>query len=235
MPFAAMSPVRADFRFPFDVRHLLLLVALTWLASFAHEATHHLVGAAVCGRVGRMSLSLFALDARCGPGWPWSTAAGPALSYLLMWTGMALVLRRRHVFWGFALVIADKPLLRLFTAITGGGDEGLLWRLASPAHGRWLATLCILLLVLPPVVACYRALAPRRRVRVFVLAMVLPMLPILPVPFIDRAVYGPWIAGAEILPAAAGVPWSVWGVELGVLVLLLALALRGGPIRRVAA
>lgn len=31
----------AGYRFPFDARSLLALVALTWLASFAHEFTHH--------------------------------------------------------------------------------------------------------------------------------------------------------------------------------------------------
>src|ERR1044072_970586 len=95
-------PSMRDFRFPFDARHLLALVALAWLASFAHEFTHHLAGAFVCGQTGRMRLSLFALAGACEPYWPWTTAAGPLLSYALMWFGTALVLRGRHVWWGFA-------------------------------------------------------------------------------------------------------------------------------------
>ena len=83
-----------------------------------------------------MSLSLFALDAGCGAGWPWTTARGPALSYILMWLGIALVSCSRHAWWGFALVIANKPVLRLATALAGGGDEGVLWDLWSPVHGR---------------------------------------------------------------------------------------------------
>ena len=211
------------YRFPFDLRSLVALVALSWLASFAHELTHHATGALACGGVGRMSLSLFANAADCGDRWSWTTFAGPALSYALMWMGMALVLRGRQPWWGFALVIANKPVLRLVTALAGGGDEGVLWDLVSPQDGRWLASATVLALSLPPLWVCWRALAVRRRGAVFAAALLLPMLPILPVPFIDRALYGDWIAGTAALPAAFGVPWSVWAVEAGVLVLLLVL------------
>jgi len=211
------------YRFPFDARSLLALVALSWLASFAHEFTHHAAGAFLCGGVGRMSLSLFANAADCGDRWPWTTAAGPALSYALMWLGMLLVLRGRDPWWGFALVIANKPVLRLVTALAGGGDEGVLWDLLSPQYGRWYASAAVLALSLPPLLACWRALVPRRRAVVFTGALLLPMLPILPVPFLDHAAYGPWIAGAETLPAFFGVPWSVWAVEAGVVGVLVAL------------
>lgn len=216
------------FRFPFDVRTLLALVALGWLASFAHEFTHHLVSAGVCGGPGRMSLSLFVLDGACAGDWRWATAAGPALSYALMWLGMGLVLQRRHLLWGFGLVIANKPFLRLFTALAGGGDEGVLWDLVTPEHGRWLASATVAALTLPPLWTCYRALAPRNRPWVFLGAMSLPMLPLLPVPFLDRAWYGEWIAGEQVLAAAFGVPWSVWCIEVVVLLLLLGLASAGG-------
>lgn len=220
------------FRFPFDARNLIALVALTWLASFAHEFTHHLTAAFVCGETGRMSLSLFALGNACEPGWPWTTAAGPILSYALMWAGMVLVLQGRHVWWGFALVIANKPFLRLLTALMGGGDEGVLFDLLSPSQGRWLASACVLALSLPPLWACYRALLPQRRPWVFAGAMLLPLLPILPVPFVDRAWYDVWIDGTQTLAADFGVPWSVWAVEAAVFALLLSsLALPGRKLR----
>ena len=216
------------YRFPFDARHLVALVAIAWLASFAHEFTHHASGALVCGGVGRMSLSLFANAADCGTRWPWTTAAGPALSYALMWVGLAWIaaaLRKgRDPWWGFALVIATKPFLRLLTAAMGGGDEGVLWDLVSPTQGRWIATATVLALSLPPMLACWRALAPGRRGWVFAGAFLLPMLPLLPVPALDRAVYGAWIDGTQALPGAFGVPWSVWTIEAAVLVLLVAVA-----------
>ena len=209
------------YRFPYRPRALIALVLLAWLASFAHEFTHHATGAWLCGAPGRMSLSLFALDNACEGRWPWTTAAGPILSYVLMYVGMALVMRARDPWWGFALVIANKPFLRLLTAAMGGGDEGVLWDLFDPTMGRWLATATVLALSLPPMIACWRALDPRRRGLVFTGAFVLPMLPLLPVPFVDRAVYGAWIDGATALPAWFGVPYTVWAVEGGVCVLLL--------------
>ena len=225
------------YRCPLHSRSLLALVAIAWLASFAHEFTHHATGAWVCGAPGRMSLSLFALDADCGQGWPWTTAAGPALSYAVMWIGMAWVVhalrRGGDPWWGFALVIANKPFLRLFTAAMGGGDEGVLWDLVAPEAGRWFATATVLALSLPPMFVCWRALVPRRRGWVFAGAFLLPMVPLLPVPFVDRAVYGAWIGGDAALPALFGVPWSVWGVE-ALVAASLALALHAMP-RRAAA
>ena len=122
------------YRFPFDARSLLALVALSWLASFAHEFTHHATGAFLCGGVGRMSLSLFANTADCGARWPWTTAAGPALSYALMWLGMLLVVRGRDPWWGFALVIANKPLLLAINNALGAACYALLrsgWKINS--------------------------------------------------------------------------------------------------------
>lgn len=224
-----MERAVGSYRFPFDLRSLLALVALSWLASFAHEFTHHATGAFACSGAGRMSLSLFAIDGECGARGRWTTLAGPVLSHALMWLGMLLVLRGRHPWWGFALVIANKPILRLVTALAGGGDEGMLWDLVSPAHGRWFASATVLALSLPPLVACWRALLPHRRGWVLAGALLLPMLPILPVPFVDHRLYGGWIDGTETLPAAFGVPWSVWGVEAVVSLLLVgaSLAMRG--------
>ncbi len=220
----------SGYRFSFDLRNLSALVALGWLASFAHEFTHHAAAALLCGGVGRMSLSLFVTADGCGDRWPWTTAAGPLLSYALMWTGMALLLRRRAVWWGFALVIANKPLLRLITALAGGGDEGTLWDLVSADSSRGLATASVALLCLPPLVACWRTLASSRRGLVLTGALMLPMFPLLGVPFLDRAFYGGWIGGESVLPSVFGVPWSVWGIEAGVLALLL--ALHGALVRR---
>src|SRR5690606_28773197 len=202
------------FRFPFDLRTLLVMVSAAWLASFAHEFTHHATAAAICGATGRMSLSLFAIDAGCGPDWPWSTAAGPALSYALMWLGIPMLATPRWRLAGFALVIANKPFLRLFTVLAGGGDEGVLWQLVSPMHGRWLASASVALLGMPPVLACWRVLVPHRRGLVFTGAMLLPMLPILPFPFLDSRFYGAWVGCRVDLAAGFGVPSSVWAVEV---------------------
>jgi hypothetical protein len=66
---------------------------------------------------------------------------------------------------------------------------------------------------------------------VFAGAMLLPMLPILPVPFVDKALYGAWINGSIALPAGFGVPWSVWAVEAAVAAILVASAALQGRAR----
>ena len=45
----------STYRFPLDTRSLIALVAVAWLASFAHEFTHHATGAWLCGAPGRMN------------------------------------------------------------------------------------------------------------------------------------------------------------------------------------
>lgn len=198
------------FEFPLRWQALLSMALMVWVASFSHEFTHHLTAAWVCGDVGRMSLNRFVIAGACAGRWPIATAAGPALSYLMMWLGAWLVWRGRKPLCGLALVVAYIPFLRLLTATMGGGDESVLMRLLSPVHARWMAALLVLALVLPPLLACYRALGNRRRGWVFLGAFLLPILPVLPIPFADRAWYGAWLDGTTSLPHAFGVPHPVW-------------------------
>lgn len=201
------------FRLPLTWQTLLCLALLCWVASFTHEFTHHLAGRFVCGEAGRMSLNRFVLAPSCHGPWPISTAAGPALSYLMMWLGARLVWRGKRPLIGFALVVAYIPFLRLLTAAMGGGDEGVLMRLLFPDAGRWPALALVLALTLPPLLTCFRALANARRIAVFFAAFLVPILPLLPIPSRDGIWYGAWLAGAETLPNAFGVPWSVWSTH----------------------
>jgi hypothetical protein len=131
----------------------------------------------------------------------------------MMWLGAWLLRTNRKPMLGFALVVAYIPFLRLLTAAMGGGDEGVLMRLVSPAYGRWLALALVLALTLPPLLTCWRALANRRRGWVFTAAFLLPILPVLPIPKLDAGWYGAWLAGEQWLPNGFGVPWTVWGVH----------------------
>ena len=201
------------FRFPLSWQSLLGLALLCWVASFTHEFTHHLAGRFVCGEAGRMSLNRFVLADACAGPWPVSTAAGPALSYLMMWLGAWLVWRGKRPLLGFALVVAYIPFLRILTAAMGGGDEGVLMRLVFPDAGRWPALALVLALTLPPLIVCFRALSNPRRVAVFFAAFLIPLIPLLPIPSRDAVWYGEWLAGTRMLPQAFGVPWSVWMVH----------------------
>ena len=227
------------FEFPLCWPVLGSMALMVWVASFSHEFTHHLTAALVCGDVGRMSLNRFVLAGGCTGPWPISTAAGPALSYLMMWIGAWIVRRGRRPLLGLALVVAYVPFLRLLTAVMGGGDEGVLMRLWSPMHARWLAPVLVLALVLPPLLVCYRALADRRRGRMFLAAFLLPILPVLPIPAADSAWYGDWLAGTASLPHLFGIPLTALVVH-GLLLACCLLALawvrpgvwHGGTMRR---
>lgn len=159
-----------------------------------------------------MSLNRFVVAGDCAA-WPVSTAAGPALSYLMMWLGAWLLRTGRKPLLGFALVVAYIPFLRLLTAAMGGGDEGVLMRLLAPDSGRWLALALVLALTMPPLLSCWRALANRRRGWVFAAAFLLPLLPVLAIPKLDSGWYSAWLAGEQWLPNFFGVPWLVWGVH----------------------
>ena len=211
--------------FPLRWPVLVSMALMVWVASFSHEFTHHVTAWLVCGDVGRMSLNRFVLAGGCTGPWPLSTAAGPALSYLMMWLGAWMVRHGRKPLFGLALVVAYVPFLRLLTATMGGGDEGMLMRLLTPTHARWLAPMFVLALVLPPLVVCYRALAERRRARMFLAAFLLPILPVLPIPAADNSWYGDWLAGTTFLPNLFGIPLTalmVHGLLLACCLLALA-------------
>lgn len=212
------------FEYPLCWRMIAAATLMVWVASFTHEFTHHLVGALVCGDVGRMSLNRFVLADPCLGPWQVATAAGPALSYLMMWTGAAMVWRGWRPLAGFSLVVAYIPFLRLLTALAGGGDEGLLLRQWSPDHARWIAPVVVLALVLPPLSACYRALSNRRRAAVFAAAFLLPLLPVLPVPAVDGHFLDGWLSGEALMPHAFGLPDAVWLVHGSLLLLCVVFA-----------
>ena len=150
------------------MRSPLLLIAplflMTFVAMQAHELTHHFAGRLVCGCWGTMTFNRFYLPPSCTQSlvWLWSTAAGPSLSYLLMWIGALLVMKSRFRIAGAVLVFANLPLARFVTFMTGHGDEMVIARLlgGTPLMIGVGALCCAL--VIPPVVIASRIFENRR-------------------------------------------------------------------------
>jgi hypothetical protein len=147
------------------LRLIAPLFLLTYVAMQAHELTHHFVGRLVCGCWGEMTFHRFALPVSCLQTnvWLWSTAAGPSLTYLLMWIGAAMVmLSPRFRVAGAVLVFANLPLARFVTFITGHGDEMVIARIlgGTPLMIAVGALCCAL--VIPPVVIASRIFESRR-------------------------------------------------------------------------
>jgi hypothetical protein len=147
------------------LRLIAPLFLLTYVAMQAHELTHHFAGRLVCGCWGVMTFHQFSLPVSClqTNAWLWSTAAGPSLSYLLMWIGAAMVmLSPRFRVAGAVLVFANLPMARFVTFMTGHGDEMVIARILG---GRPLmiavGVLCCAL-VIPPVVIASRIFEKRR-------------------------------------------------------------------------
>ena len=151
-------------------RYLVAFAALILLCGLGHEFAHHVTAAAVCGHFGYKTFNSFDLAAQCGNrplAFVLSNWAGPLFTYALMWLGWhrldsANPGTRRL---GLALIFANFPVNRLFFAMLGWNDEQFVTRtVIGEGHlAFWLTNLAIWVMAVPPLVAAWRALPPRRR------------------------------------------------------------------------
>lgn len=147
-------------------RWLLGFLFLILVAHDLHELVHTGVGRLICGAWGPRDFNVWQLAPGCDTWVP--TLMGPLLSWSLMWTGLLLTRStdpgRRSA--GLALIFAPNPLGRLLPALVGGGDEGVVARALVGGPGplaRALVIAAAALVILPPLVAGWRALPERRR------------------------------------------------------------------------
>lgn len=151
---------------------LLFFVALSWLCLGAHELIHHATGRLACGTWGSMTLSTFVLPDGCPASAAWIAAiAGPALSWALIYAGIAL---RGPI--GLFLIFANLPLARIVTVATGGGDERIIGRALFGGLGFPVMLAITLALALPVLIDAWRRLPSRHRIAGFAALLVLPML-----------------------------------------------------------
>jgi hypothetical protein len=93
----------------------------------AHELVHVVTGRLVCGIWAERDFNAWWFTGDCASVLP--TAAGPLFSYLAMFGGAAIAYRSASARWaGIALLFAANPFARIFTAVMGGGDEGVVGR-----------------------------------------------------------------------------------------------------------
>jgi len=207
------------------VRLAAPLFLLTFVAMQAHELTHHFVGRLVCGCWGTMTFHRFFLPTECQQTlvWLWSTAAGPSLTYLLMWVGALLVMKTRFRIAGAMLVFANLPLARFVTFASGHGDEMVIARLLGGTPLMIAVGVVCAALVIPPVVIASRVFETKRVVWT-VVALIAPMvfdaalkLPLLE-PMLQRMSHAP----------IAGVPPAVLVADAIALIVAAAMLLRTG-------
>jgi hypothetical protein len=214
---------------PLNLGYLAAFVALNFLASGAHETIHHVVARGTCGAWGTMTFWQFHLAEGCAnPRMALlATLAGPMLTYALMWLGMLLVLRGAALA-GVTLILANLPLARLVTVLMRGGDEMVLTRALIGEEGWPLLLFATLVLLVPPLVVAYRAIANRWRPLVFAAFLVLPLFWSV---LVKRIALG---AALERLPqSVAGIPLLALTAYAAAAVLLVLLrhrltGVRGG-------
>ncbi|HVX90030.1 MAG TPA: hypothetical protein VG940_13930 [Gemmatimonadales bacterium] len=200
---------------------------LRWAAAFffailvahdLHELVHTGVGRLICGAWGPRDFNVWGLADGCDTWVP--TLMGPLASWALMWTGAALLRSadegRRWA--GLALVFAPNPLGRIHPALVGGGDEGVVARALTGQTGavpRALVIVAALVIILPPLVAAWRALPRHRRAGWFLLLFAAGILVTGPL-YIGLG-NGLLARGVLTTPGALGAPQLV---ELAMLVAL---------------
>lgn len=154
-------------------RWLAFFIALSMTVMLAHEITHHLVARAVCGTWGEMTWSTFSIAPACEDK-PWwiATAAGPVLTYALIWIG---ALWRSPM--GLALLFANLPMGRIINVITRSGDELIVGRALFGEAAGWPAMAVIVAVILAwPLWQGWQGLPRGRRAWAFPALLFLPLL-----------------------------------------------------------
>lgn len=160
-------------------RYFVAYGALALLLHEFHEMAHTATARVICGAWGVRDFNVWRLAEGCSSVVP--TMMGPLFSYLVMYSGIVLMRNTRLRMIGVALALAPNPCARLFTAVMGGGDEGVLARALlnsgrTPAV-RLTVLLAVAALSLPPMAAAWRALhEQRRRLAVFITLLLAPMV-----------------------------------------------------------
>ena len=153
-------------------RWLAFFLSLSMTVMLAHELTHHLAARAVCGAWGEMSWSTFSIATGCEDR-PWwiATAAGPLLTYALVWGG---ALWRSPL--GLALLFANLPMGRIINVATRSGDELVVGRTLFGDSAAWPAMAVIVALLLAwPLWRGWQRLPRGQRIWAFPALLFLPL------------------------------------------------------------
>jgi hypothetical protein len=167
-------------------KFLFALFALTICTGELHEQIHIQTGWIICGGYGARDFNAWQTAADCGaPAWKFlSTLVGPLWSFAVMWTGAFLLMKARSLDYraiGFALIFAPLPFARIFTALTGGGDEktvlvALFKDNLELGTIKILAAAIVSLICLPPILIAFRHIKNRFAVLYVAGFAVLPLV-----------------------------------------------------------
>lgn len=211
-----------------SVRYVVAFLALTILCGTSHEFIHHFTGAAFCGCFGYKTFNSFELCDACKGNklaFVAATWAGPLLTFGLMWLGAWRLGQPANAAkqLGFALIFANFPINRIGFALAGWNDEQYVTEkmFGRTVVGFWLTNLAIWMMVIPPLVMAYQAIANRRRWAWFTGFFVLPFVFVILFAgmFLEN-----WLLLQQkfLATTVIGVPYLIIVVEVSCLIIFLA-------------
>ena len=154
-------------------KYCLGFIALNFIIGELHEQAHIQAGYFTCGCYGPRDFNFWSTCDQCAhPSLAiLATLAGPLFSCTLMWLGAIFFCKSNNNLnqsFGFSLVFANLPFARIFTALTGGGDEKVVIRFLlgenSPViTSKTVAAVLVLLICVPPVILVFKKLKNSNR------------------------------------------------------------------------
>jgi hypothetical protein len=167
-------------------QYVIAFLALNMIMGELHEQVHINTGYLICGCYGSRDISSWATCTTCSNASQafWATATGPLFSYAMMWLGALLFVRhvdlKKRAF-GLALLFANLPFARIFTALMGGGDEKvfinhLMGEESSTLTVKMIASLVVVLVCWPPVMMVAKNLGNRNKWAIISGFLVLPLV-----------------------------------------------------------
>lgn len=164
-------------------KNSIALLFLSFIMQETHELAHTGVGRIICGCWGKRNFNVWTLCSGCSKEQPLSilaTYAGPAYSFLIIWTGFFLLAKpsAKLKSVGLALVVSSMPFSRILTPIFGSGDE--IFALNSHWNNHtlaWIVGLTIVLaLAIPPCVRLWNTIENRKRTLWFLGLIFVPFI-----------------------------------------------------------
>lgn len=160
-----------------SIGFIIAFIALRFIMHEAHELVHTIVGRMICGCWGSRDFNVWFLCEDCyelNQLAVLSTFAGPVFTFFMIWIGVALLADKSNepkMSLGFALIFANNPFARIFTAGMGKGDEvsGLNSLMDNHSFSWALGLMIVLLFTIYPLYKAYRSIHNRNRIGYFIL------------------------------------------------------------------
>ncbi|MDR3713435.1 MAG: hypothetical protein P4L51_11500 [Puia sp.] len=171
--------------------YVLSFLSLVFLVHELHDWAHVIAARFICGCWGLRTFDYWTFCAHCNTDPEFQALAwfaGPAVSYIVVWTGWWLMDPRsspKRKSLGFSLLFSALPFTRILAAAVGGGDETLglrqIFQQEDGGNHHLVAVAGLLLVLALTVVPLVRALnilpGWLARLLVFVPFLLLPMYP----------------------------------------------------------